>query len=81
MRFERRLEFAMEGHRFFDLVRWGIAGPYLLTEMLICKRSKTTGVAHLLSGASSSSTGEKRVFPRLPQQEVDLSNTNGKPLN
>jgi hypothetical protein len=25
LRWERRLEFAMEGFRFFDLVRWGIA--------------------------------------------------------
>jgi hypothetical protein len=25
LRFERRLEFAMEGVRFFDLVRWGVA--------------------------------------------------------
>ncbi|TGD82571.1 RagB/SusD family nutrient uptake outer membrane protein [Hymenobacter wooponensis] len=31
LRFERRLEFAMEGQRFFDLVRWGIAGDYLNT--------------------------------------------------
>jgi hypothetical protein len=29
VRMENRLEFAMEGHRFFDLVRWGIAEPYL----------------------------------------------------
>jgi hypothetical protein len=29
LRFERRLEFAMEGSRFFDLVRWGIADTYL----------------------------------------------------
>jgi hypothetical protein len=28
LRFERRLEFAMEGYRFFDLVRWGIAATY-----------------------------------------------------
>jgi len=29
LRWERRLEFAMEGGRFFDLVRWGIASDYL----------------------------------------------------
>ena len=29
VRMEQRLEFAMEGHRFFDLVRWGIAEKVL----------------------------------------------------
>jgi len=29
LRWERRLEFAMEGNRFFDLVRWGIADTYM----------------------------------------------------
>jgi hypothetical protein len=31
VRFERRLEMAMESSRFFDLVRWGIAEPTLNT--------------------------------------------------
>ncbi|TGE23937.1 RagB/SusD family nutrient uptake outer membrane protein [Hymenobacter aquaticus] len=31
LRYERRLEFALEGQRFFDLVRWGIAADYLNT--------------------------------------------------
>ncbi|MDD3322371.1 MAG: RagB/SusD family nutrient uptake outer membrane protein [Paludibacter sp.] len=38
LRWERRLEFAMEGSRFFDLVRWGIAdsvmNDYYLKEAL-----------------------------------------------
>jgi starch-binding outer membrane protein, SusD/RagB family len=29
LRWERRLEFAMEGRRFFDLVRWGIASEIM----------------------------------------------------
>ncbi len=29
IRFERRIELAMEHDRFFDLVRWGISGPVL----------------------------------------------------
>ena len=29
LRFERRLEMALEGHHFFDLVRWGIAAQEL----------------------------------------------------
>ncbi len=32
--FETRLELALEGHRFFDLVRWGIAEPVLNAYML-----------------------------------------------
>jgi len=29
LRYERRMELAMEGNRFFDLVRWGIADTYI----------------------------------------------------
>ena len=31
LRYERRLEFAMEGFRFFDLTRWGIADSFVNT--------------------------------------------------
>jgi hypothetical protein len=41
--FERRLEFAMEGYRFFDLVRWGIADTYLNSYFAV----ETTRTPHL----------------------------------
>jgi hypothetical protein len=41
--FERRLEFAMEGYRFFDLVRWGIADSYLNSYFAV----ETTRTPHL----------------------------------
>jgi len=42
--FERRLEFAMEGYRFFDLVRWGIAADYLNSYFAV----ETTRTSHLV---------------------------------
>jgi len=65
LRTERRLEFAMDGHRFFDLVRWGIADSvmnnYLSSESQI--RSVLTGAKFV--------KGKNEYFP-IPQSEVDL---------
>src|SRR5690606_7009528 len=52
MRFERRLEFAMEGNRFFDLVRWGVAGDVLNTYYEVEKSKRIQySEAHLDTGA------------------------------
>ena len=73
VRFERRLELALEGHRFFDLVRWGIASDYLNNYF----NAEKTRITHLVSAKFVA--GKNEYFP-LPQQEIDLSVVNGKPL-
>jgi len=41
VRFERRLELGMEGHRFFDLVRWGIAKETLNAYLAVESQKRT----------------------------------------
>jgi hypothetical protein len=67
IRFERKLELSGEGHRFFDLVRWGIAGP-TLNAYLNYERSKVS--ASPFSGASFT-VGKSEVMP-IPQREIDI---------
>ena len=67
VRFERRLEFAQEGHRFFDLVRWGIADTYLNAYEQV---EQTRGVGSVLAGATFVK-GKNEYFP-IPQQEITL---------
>ena len=66
VRFERRLEFGLEGHRFFDLVRWGIAADYInkyLQEEKLRLPNDLTGVMF--------AAGKNEYFP-IPQTEIDL---------
>jgi hypothetical protein len=66
VRFERRLELAMEGHRFYDLVRWGALKstlePYFAFEGNYTK---------YLNGVTI--TPEDEYFP-IPQDQLDRSN-------
>jgi len=79
---ENRLEFAMEGHRFFDLVRWGIASDFL-NKMYIPKEGapgrdmagNTYNKRSYLIGKSF--TDKNRYFP-LPIDEILNSQKGGK---
>lgn len=63
--FERKLELACEGHRFFDLVRWGIAATTL--NAYFAYEGKITND---LPGAHFT-TGKNEYFP-IPQAQIDL---------
>ena len=68
--FEKRLEFAMEGHRFFDLVRWGIAAPTINTYI-----SREKNLRPLKLNASFTA-GRNEYFP-IPQGSIDKLNSDG----
>lgn len=66
VRFETRLELSMEGHRFFDLVRWGIASTYMNAYL----QKEQSRIDHLKSVTFSANKNE--YFP-IPQKEIGLN--------
>ncbi|HNR07071.1 MAG TPA: RagB/SusD family nutrient uptake outer membrane protein [Saprospiraceae bacterium] len=65
IRFERKLELSGEGHRFFDLVRWGIAktelNKYLANEAVL--------LVTMFGGATFR---DGREFLPIPQTQIDI---------
>lgn len=72
VRMETRIEFAMEGHRFFDLQRWGVQGAVL--NDYIARESQ---YRIYLQGKSFSSP--KNEYYPIPQQAIDRSFVEGEP--
>jgi hypothetical protein len=72
VRFESRLEFAMEGHRFFDLRRWGILASTINSYLAVEETKRT-----YLRGARFQ-PNKHEYFP-IPQQEILNSQINGQP--
>ncbi len=66
LQWERRLEFAMESPRFFDLVRWGIAEPTLNAYLAVEKTRRT-----FLNNARFTA-GRDEYLP-IPQREITFT--------
>lgn len=68
VRFERKLELSGEGHRFFDLMRWGADGKALLNAFIAYEKDKYPSGAY----AGISFTNNQDEFLPLPQSQIDL---------
>ncbi|MBE9583209.1 RagB/SusD family nutrient uptake outer membrane protein [Mucilaginibacter sp. JRF] len=66
LRKERRLEFAMEGNRLFDLVRWGIADTYMNSYFA----SESTKRSHLRTAHFQK--GRDEYMP-IPTNQINFS--------
>ena len=72
VRFERKLELALEGHRFFDLRRWGVAKD-VINQYLAVEETKRTYLD--VSGGFE----DKHWLYPLPSVQIELSKVNGTP--
>jgi hypothetical protein len=71
IKFERKLELGQEGHRYYDLQRWGDVQTTLTR---ILAHEKTMPWGPLLYG--SATIGPEDVNFPIPQRQIDISNGN-----
>jgi hypothetical protein len=75
---ERRLELAMEGHRFFDLQRWDNGtGSMANTLNAYVATEKTRHSFYYVVNTAFFTKGVNEYFA-IPQQQIDAANSNGK---
>ena len=67
LQWERRLEFAMESPRFFDLVRWGIAAETMNGYFAIEK------IRHPFLNSAHFTKNQHEYFP-IPQEQITFTN-------
>ncbi|MDF2430752.1 MAG: starch-binding outer membrane protein SusD/RagB family, partial [Mucilaginibacter sp.] len=75
--FERRLELAMEGHRFFDLQRWDNGtGSMAQTLNTYQQVEKSRHSFYYTNPTAKFTKGVNEYFP-IPQRQIDVENSMG----
>jgi hypothetical protein len=78
VRMERRLELAIEGHRFFDLARWDNGtGSMAATLNAYVNVEKNRHGFYLVNNTAMFTQGVNEYFA-IPQNELDAENATGK---
>ncbi|MDF7816068.1 RagB/SusD family nutrient uptake outer membrane protein [Runella sp. MFBS21] len=78
VRFERKIELGMEGHRFFDLRRWDNGTGYMANTLNAYVAHETSIPSYnftYMKGATFKK-GKSELYP-IPQAQIDLSVVNG----
>ena len=75
---ERRLEFAQEGQRFFDLQRWDKAAPGLMANVLNAYANYESSIGRTQYGPPlvSFTKGKNEIFA-IPQSQIDAEGLGG----
>ncbi len=78
IRFERKLELAMEGVRFFDLSRWDNGtGTVMAPELNAFATAEKQRPTIFAINTSSTFTAKKNEYFPIPQQQIDIENAFG----
>ena len=78
IRFERRLELAMEGHRFFDLQRWDNGTGYMANTLNTYQSVEKLRKSFFYVNPTAQFTKGVNEFYPLPQAQIDIQNSGGK---
>lgn len=76
--FERRLELAMEGHRFFDLQRWDNGTGLMANTLNAYKAAEVDRPSIFAINPDATFNQGKDEFYPLPQAQIDAANSTGE---
>ncbi|MDX1673269.1 MAG: RagB/SusD family nutrient uptake outer membrane protein [Longimicrobiales bacterium] len=71
VRYERRLELAMEGHRLFDLQRWGIH-PQVLNDYVSVEQNRRPYLP------AAAAVAQRHAYYPIPPVQIELSQVEGE---